>query len=85
MYTKMANKADRASCEEPFLTDEEKDTFDTQRRLTKRERWARLLPYSGILNVALLVALLASVTLREHHHTKAYIPNEIYCKYTHSE
>ncbi|KAF4449381.1 tat pathway signal sequence [Fusarium austroafricanum] len=74
----MVTKATRTSCEEPFLTDEEKDVFDTQRRLSKRERWGRLLPYSGVLNIVLLVALLVTLVLRERDYNKAHIPNEIY-------
>ncbi|KAL5610699.1 hypothetical protein FOBRF1_006816 [Fusarium oxysporum] len=74
----MSNGDYRASYEEPFLTDEEKDLFETQKRLPKYERWAKLLPYSGLLNIALLLALIATFAVREHHYNKAYIPNEIY-------
>ncbi|KAJ4243704.1 hypothetical protein NW764_016590, partial [Fusarium oxysporum] len=74
----MSNGNYRASYEEPFLTDEEKDLFETQKRLPKYERWAKLLPYSGLMNIALLLALLSTFAVREHHYNKAYIPNEIY-------
>ncbi|OAQ75808.1 tat pathway signal sequence [Purpureocillium lilacinum] len=76
----MAQRAsDRASDEVPFLADEEKDVFATARRPSRREtRWARLLPYSGALNLTLLVALIATWALQRHDPNKAYIPNEIY-------
>lgn len=72
--------SERASDEVPFLTDEEKDVYATPRRLTRREKWAHLLPYSGLLNVVLLLVLLATWTLQGHMPKKAYIPNEIYCE-----
>lgn len=68
---------DRASDEVPFLTDEEKDVF-TLKRPSRRQKWAHLLPYSGVLNVTLLIALLATWILHSGSR-KAYIPNEIYC------
>lgn len=79
----MAQRASgRASDEVPFLADEEKDVFATARRPSRREtRWARLLPYSGALNLTLLVALIATWALQRHDPNKAYIPNEIYCKW----
>lgn len=83
LFTEMAQRAsDRASDEVPFLADEEKDIFATARRPSRREtRWARLLPYSGALNLTLLVALIATWALQRHDPNKAYIPNEIYCKW----
>jgi hypothetical protein len=71
---------DRASDEEPFLADEEKDLFDTPRRPSKLARWAHLLPYSALLNMVLLMTLLATWVTQRHNSHKAYIPNEIYCK-----
>ncbi|KAF4966746.1 hypothetical protein FSARC_5611 [Fusarium sarcochroum] len=68
----------RASCEEPFLADEEKDEFTSPKRPSKRARWARLLPYSGVMNIVLLLVLLGTWTFQEHRSNKAYIPNEIY-------
>ena len=77
----MEHKAtDRTSDEVPFLADEEKDTFATSRRLSRRARWAHLLPYSGMLNITLLLVLLATWILKRHDLNKAHIPNEIYCK-----
>lgn len=70
----------RTSDEMPFLSDEEKDGFTTSQRPLRREKWAHLLPYSGLLNIALLLALLTTWVLQRHDSNKAFIPNEIYCK-----
>jgi hypothetical protein len=75
---------DRPSDEVPFLTDEEKDVFTTLKRVSRRERWAHLLPYSGVVNITLLLALLATWILQRHDSNKAYIPKEIYCKQLHT-
>lgn len=71
---------DRASDEVPFLTDEEKDVFATPIRAARRGKWAHFLPYSGILNIVLLIALLTTWALQRRDWNKPYIPNEIYCK-----
>lgn len=81
----MGHKAnDRPSDEVPFLTEEEKDDYAAPRRHSRRARCAYLLPYSGLLNIALLLALLATWTLQGYSPKKAYIPNEIYCKQLYS-
>jgi len=75
----MEHKAtDRTSEEMPFLADQEKDFFTTSKRPSRRDKWAHLLPYSGVLNITLLLALLATWILQRHDSDKAYIPNEIY-------
>ena len=70
----------RASDEEPFLADEEKDTFESPRRISRISQWAHLLPYSGALNIILLLVILVMWTLKDHGPQKAYIPNEVFCK-----
>lgn len=75
-------ETERASDEVPFLADEEKDMFPSSRRSSRRTRWAQLLPYSAVLNVVLLLALLATYVVQRRDPNKAYIPNEIYCKST---
>lgn len=74
----------RASEEVAFLTDEEKDVFAIPRRSLRQAKRAYLLPYSGILNIMLLLTLFISWTLQRQSSNEAYIPNEIYCKQFHS-
>ncbi|KAF5679232.1 hypothetical protein FHETE_973 [Fusarium heterosporum] len=68
----------RSSEEAPFLVDHEKDEFSNQSKSSKRERWARLLPYSGAINIILISCLFATWVLQRKSPQKAYIPNEIY-------
>lgn len=73
---------ERTSDEVPFITDEEKEftVFAASRRPSRQAKWAQLLPYSGVLNITLLLVLLATWALQRHDSNKAYIPGEIYCK-----
>jgi hypothetical protein len=72
--------SNRPSDEVPFLADEEKVVFATSRRLSRRAKWAHLLPYSGVLNITLILVLLSTWILQRHESSRAYIPDEIYCK-----
>lgn len=72
----------RASDEVPFLRDDEKDIITSPRTNSWRVRWSYLLPYSGLLNIALVGILLGSWALRVSSTNKAGIPNEVYCKDT---
>ena len=77
----MENMAsDRASDEVPFLLDEEKDNFATFKQPMRRSNSIRLLSYSGVLNILLLILLAATWSLKTYDSNKAHIPNEIYCK-----
>lgn len=71
----------RASDEVPFLADEESEDFVPSKRQSRLVRWAHLLPYSGLLNVALLVILFTTWIAQSQSLKKAYIPNEIYCEF----
>jgi hypothetical protein len=72
------NKSQRSSEEAPFLVDAEKDVFSSPSRSSRRERWAHLLPYSGAINIVLILVLLVAWGFQGHNPTKAYIPDEIY-------
>jgi hypothetical protein len=74
------NKSQRLSEEAPFLVDEEKDVIPIPSRSSRRERWAHLLPYSGAINIVLILVLLVAWGFQGHNPRKAYIPDEIYCK-----
>lgn len=74
------DKSQRSSEEAPFLVDEEKDVFPSPSRPSRRDRWAHLLPYSGAINIVLILVLLVAWGFQGHSPRKAYIPDEIYCK-----
>jgi hypothetical protein len=71
---------ERPSDEVPFLADDEKDRFTIRTRPSRWQKWASLLPYSGLLNVILTILLLASWVPQRRDTQRAYIPSEIYCK-----
>lgn len=71
----------RTSDDVPFLADEEKDGFSAPQPLHIQTRWANWLPYSVVLNIVLLALFLVSGGVARLDPKKAYIPNEIYCKY----
>ncbi|KAH8897640.1 tat pathway signal sequence [Thozetella sp. PMI_491] len=52
--------------------------YATSRQPSRGEKLAHLLPYSGALNITLLLALLFTWILQRNTSNKAYIPNEIY-------
>lgn len=74
------DKSQRSSEEAPFLVDEEKDVFPSPSRPSRCDRWAHLLPYSGAINIALILVLIVAWGFQGHNSRKAYIPDEIYCK-----
>ncbi|OAA60884.1 hypothetical protein ISF_05923 [Cordyceps fumosorosea ARSEF 2679] len=69
---------DRPSDEEPFLNDQERDQFQLPLPPAWQRRWAKFLPFSVVLNIGLILALLAVLGLLRHDPSKHYIPNEIY-------
>lgn len=73
---------ERTSDEVPFLSDEEKEVtvFAASRRRSRQAKCAQLFPYSGVLNITLLLVLLSTWALQRHDSNKAYIPSQIYCK-----
>ncbi|KAF5019109.1 hypothetical protein F66182_8878 [Fusarium sp. NRRL 66182] len=72
------SKTHQASDEVPFLTDEERNGFACPKPRSRLERWVHILPYSGMMNIALLLVLFATWTLKGQDMNKAYIPNQIY-------
>ncbi|KAH6954738.1 hypothetical protein DER45DRAFT_315089 [Fusarium avenaceum] len=72
------DKSQRSSEEAPFLVDEEKDVFPSPSRPSRCDRWAHLLPYSGAINIALILVLIVAWGFQGHNSRKAYIPDEIY-------
>ena len=71
----------RTSDEVPFLADEEKDSLDLSQSPARRDRWAKWLLLSSVLNITLLIPIFANWRLLGLGPKKAYIPHEIYCEY----
>lgn len=66
------------SDEVPFLADGEKDVLSIISRTSRWQKWADLLPYSGLLNLIVLMLLLASWVAPWDDSQRACIPHEIY-------
>ena len=74
---------ERPSDELPFLADEEKDILTITNRPSLSQRWASLLPYSVLLNVAGVIFFFAFLAEPRRDPRLANNPNEIYCtRYT---